>query len=254
MASEVGVETAQAELQQYGRVEFPVQLDGKRHGRLRIDRRGISWASGGIEEGALRALLEAVRNHHGGARQEDGALGSPLSPPTPIRASYTSKAAPELLIGALQPARVGVLELHDGRAHDAAPRCQSWHAGLDAPGGERCGGSQEPKRRDALGRGQRAVLGGRSRLHEPTFSTWVSHPSRGASRCAEEGTCASGVRVRQARAKPSRCTSVAAAGWPAAELRVPLRAARRQRVKRRSELVVRPLEAQPASRSTSASS
>jgi hypothetical protein len=50
MASKVGVETAQAELQQYGSVEFPVQLDGKRHGRLRIDRRGISWASGGSKK------------------------------------------------------------------------------------------------------------------------------------------------------------------------------------------------------------
>ena len=49
MASEVGVQTTQAELQQYGSVEFPVQLDGKKHGRLRIDRRGISWASGGAK-------------------------------------------------------------------------------------------------------------------------------------------------------------------------------------------------------------
>ena len=118
MASRVGVETAQVELQQYGSVEFPVHLDGKRHGRLRIDRRGISWASGGSKKERYELSWKqfgTIMEERG--KKKTGALGSPRHlrrQPSVIHV----EGQPELLVGALHPAGVGVLDLHDGGAHD----------------------------------------------------------------------------------------------------------------------------------------
>ena len=46
MATKVAVKTDQVELAQYGSVELPVDLGTKRHGQLRVSRRGIHWTPG----------------------------------------------------------------------------------------------------------------------------------------------------------------------------------------------------------------
>jgi hypothetical protein len=46
MATEVRVETTQVELEQHGRVECRVVIDGKTHGQLSIGKRGVDWLPG----------------------------------------------------------------------------------------------------------------------------------------------------------------------------------------------------------------
>jgi len=69
MAHEVGLKIAQEiEISQYGRVEFPVKVDGKAHGRMRVARRGIEWAPRGsqVYQFALSwKELAAVMEEHG---------------------------------------------------------------------------------------------------------------------------------------------------------------------------------------------